>query len=112
MKRSSFRARIVRRVAGVDSRENEATRGRQGEENERVEVKECRRDGTDGVFHALRQRRQLKPGSREHVQAPECCASALPPGSSPRLRYRSGPLTLKQPLLTLEARSGRGKNVS
>jgi len=55
VKRSSFRARIVRRgVVGVDSRENEATRGRLGKENERVEVEECRRGGTDGVFHELR----------------------------------------------------------
>ena len=32
----------MRRVAGVDSRENEATRGRPGEENGRVEVKDSR----------------------------------------------------------------------
>jgi len=38
VKRSSFRARIVRRVAGVESRENETRRGRLGEENERVEI--------------------------------------------------------------------------
>ena len=64
----------------------------------------------------VRQRRQLKPGSGVPVQAPAYCAPALPRGSSPRLRYGSGPLTprltLKQPLLTFEARRGRGKKVS
>jgi len=44
----------VRRVARVDSKENEATRGRPSEENGRVEVKDSRRGGTDRVFHALR----------------------------------------------------------
>ena len=49
----------MKRVAEVDSRENEATRGRLGEGNERVEIKECWRGETDVVFHALRQPRQI-----------------------------------------------------
>jgi len=40
-----FRARVVRGVAGVYSRENEATRRRPGEGNGRVEVKDSRRGG-------------------------------------------------------------------
>ena len=43
----------MRRVAGVDSRENEATRGRPGEENG-MELKDSRRGGTDRDFHNVR----------------------------------------------------------
>ena len=53
MKRSSFRMKVVRRVARVDSREDEAIRGPPGEENEEVELKCSRRGGTDAVFQQM-----------------------------------------------------------
>ena len=52
----------MRRVAGVDSRANEATKGRPGEENGRVEVKDSRRGGTDGVFDTLRKCTEVTKG--------------------------------------------------
>jgi hypothetical protein len=50
VKRSSFRAKIIKRVVEVDSRENKIIRKYPGEENKRLEVKYSRRDRTDAVI--------------------------------------------------------------
>ena len=51
---------------------------------------------------------QLKPGSRQPIQAPALGSGA----AQARLRAAHPCLMLKQPLLTLEARSGREENIS
>ena len=84
-----FRARVRRQIAGADSREIEAGKGGRGEVKERLND-DAGMDGTQVLALDLK-----GPGHAKGTA-----------------QGRSHRLTLKQPLLTFEARSGRGRKSS